>query len=600
MPRLRSRPRINRPFTHLFLLALLLLAAAALTMPRVNRLARARASCPPNDSWTTKAPMPVALGGAASAVVHGKFYVISGFTPGGESHVVEVYDPSTDSWTMRAPIPTARSYSGAAVIGDKIYVAGGCGANQDCRIATLNILEIYDTVTNTWATGAHMQTVRHGFAMGAIGGKLYAAGGRQFCPPCNDASTTEEYDPATNTWTTKATMPTVRNATGGVVLDGKFYVVGGIPGLSGVSGAVEVYDPATDSWSSRAPMPTPRVAPGVAVVDGILYAISGQVANPPFLSNIVEAYDPATDSWTTKAPIPTSRYDARPGVIGGTIYVAGSGGGNTAISTLEAYTASCTNTAPDGDGDGIPDADDNCPVTPNPDQADSDGDGIGDACDACSHDSANDADGDGLCGNVDNCPADANADQSDLDHDGIGDVCDPDMDGDGVPNGGDCDPHNPSVGAPTTFYQDFDGDSYGGSNVSTTQCTAPAGFVANHADCDDSNASIHPGAVETCNGIDDDCDGSVDEGFPDTDHDGQADCIDADVDGDGVPNASDNCPTTPNANQADFDGDGIGDACEVGPVRPTNKDQCKNNGWMSWSPRFKNQGDCIQYVNTGK
>jgi hypothetical protein len=35
----------------------------------------------------------------------------------------------------------------------------------------------------------------------------------------------------------------------------------------------------------------------------------------------------------------------------------------------------------DSDGDGIQDADDNCPETPNPDQADADGDGIGDACD---------------------------------------------------------------------------------------------------------------------------------------------------------------------------------------------------------------------------
>ncbi|MGZ5437558.1 MAG: right-handed parallel beta-helix repeat-containing protein [Pyrinomonadaceae bacterium] len=39
---------------------------------------------------------------------------------------------------------------------------------------------------------------------------------------------------------------------------------------------------------------------------------------------------------------------------------------------------------------------------------------------------------------------------------------------------------------------------------------------------------------------------------------------------------------------------------QVGP--PTNKDQCKNGGWQTFNtPRtFKNQGDCIQYVNTGK
>lgn len=52
----------------------------------------------------------------------------------------------------------------------------------------------------------------------------------------------------------------------------------------------------------------------------------------------------------------------------------------------------------------------------------------------------------------------------------------------------------------------------------------------------------------------------------------------------------------------DADNDGIIDACDAQVGPPTNKDQCKNGGWQSFNaPRtFKNQGDCIQYVNTGK
>lgn len=57
----------------------------------------------------------------------------------------------------------------------------------------------------------------------------------------------------------------------------------------------------------------------------------------------------------------------------------------------------------DTDKDGIPDTQDNCPITPNPDQADADGDGVGDVCD--------------------NCPSVANVNQADSDDNGVGDVC---------------------------------------------------------------------------------------------------------------------------------------------------------------------------------
>ena len=70
-----------------------------------------------------------------------------------------------------------------------------------------------------------------------------------------------------------------------------------------------------------------------------------------------------------------------------------------------------------------------------------------------------------------------------------------------------------------TWFQDSDSDTYGGS-TSQTACSQPNGFVASSTDCDDNDANIYPGAVETVDdGIDQDCD-SGDTCFADADGDG--------------------------------------------------------------------------------
>jgi hypothetical protein len=80
---------------------------------------------------------------------------------------------------------------------------------------------------------------------------------------------------------------------------------------------------------------------------------------------------------------------------------------------------------------------------------------------------------------------------------------------------------------PTLWYADADNDGYGDIDSTKTGCEAPALHVANSSDCNDANPDVAPGQLESCNGIDDDCDGVTDNGatdaitwFEDSDGDG--------------------------------------------------------------------------------
>ena len=113
----------------------------------------------------------------------------------------------------------------------------------------------------------------------------------------------------------------------------------------------------------------------------------------------------------------------------------------------------------------------------------------------------------------------------------------------------------------TLYFTDNDGDGFGGGKGSCL-CTDPGLKTTVGGDCNDQSLAIHPGAKEICDGLDNDCDGKTDPGFPDSNSDGFADCVDPDIDGDGVVNVNDCAP----ANAAIFPGakeicDGLDNDC---------------------------------------
>jgi N-acetylneuraminic acid mutarotase len=496
---------------------------------------------------------------------------------------VDVFDATTDAFVPVASLPTGlQGHSAAPLPSGELLVVGGTSNGVVVRDAFT-----WDPLADTW-TAVPSAPRDHNITEAAVlpSGSVFVAGSWGSSASFDAIlANVDRFDPTTGTWRGERSMARARGAgTTTRLADGRILVAGGFDGdaagIVGVNPTAEVFDEDCDDPDDDQVCAPEDVCDGDDRLDddsdGLPDACDGCPAHPDPGQEDADGdgFGDACDD----CPDPSDPDDLdRDGFCDGVDLCLGFPDlDDDDFDAIPDGCDSCPTDFDDGtdqDGDGLADACDPCPSPLDPIDSDADGscdgadlcpgaddaedldaDGAPDACDPCPDDAGDDSDDDGVCDSDDQC-AGADDDGPDADADGFPDACDTcpdvgddqlDTDGDGSGDACDCRPDDAAIhpgaaevcnfedddcdGSVNTGavdavsgFEDFDGDGFG-SGEETVSCPGP-GFTTEDGDCDDTFAGVSPGATETCNGRDDDCDGEVDPGCDDaSDEEGGCGC----------------------------------------------------------------------------
>ncbi len=375
------------------------------------------------------------------------------------------YDPALDLWTPTALLDAPSPRTGAAAFwtGDRMLVWGGSGDTGD-----LNTGGRYDPAADAWhpvtLTGAPES--RSAPSLVWTGAEMMVWGGRVGDYPVN---TGRRYDPATDSWTAISNIGAVeRSGHLAVWADGVMIVWGGTD-WGGNLNTGQIYDPLHEKWTSISTAGAPARSDNTkAVWSGSRMIVWGG----GLVTTGGARYDPFTDSWSS-------------------VSAAGAPGPRTGFSLIWAGTRMIL-----WGGQIIPN---NSLASYNT---------------GARYDPGSDS---WETTSVTGAP-DPRWDQSAVWTGSSVVFWGGDVGRDYLATGGE---YLSSLQG--TYYPDADSDGYGDPAAPLQACTPPPGYLVRDGDCNDADPAIHPRVAEICNGIDDNCDGRIDEGF-DQDGDGYTTC----------------------------------------------------------------------------
>jgi N-acetylneuraminic acid mutarotase len=222
---------------------------------------------PVGNTWERLPDLPVSVDHAAAASAHGRLVVVGGYGPDRRPLRVAFLFDGTRWRRLPAPPEERAAAAAAATAGDTVWVVGG--RTRDGLATTMLALDLR---TLRWRT-LPGPTPREHLAATALGGKVYAIGGRRAGYDTNLAAV-QAYDPRTARWRRVPDLPDARGGTGAAAIAGRIVSVGG-ESPEGTERAVWALRPGTRRWARLPDLPTPRHGLGVVALGGRVWVVAG-------------------------------------------------------------------------------------------------------------------------------------------------------------------------------------------------------------------------------------------------------------------------------------------------------------------------------------
>jgi N-acetylneuraminic acid mutarotase len=277
------------------------LIAVVLTTAAIEIMKNAEPAVSKEWSWSRGPDSPIERTDGTAARVGRSIYVVGGFVEGGlSSSQIERYEIDKRRWSEVEPLPVPVDHAAAIGHGGFLYVLGGYSHSTGAE-AILRNLYRYDPRRNRWARLPSAPTARAAMALGAMRGRLYAAGGAN---ERGALTTLEVYDIRRRRWTTGRPFSVPREHLGGAALGGSFYAVGG-RNEAGNLKIVERYTPGK-GWKRVADLGKARGGNGAAAWVGgrRVFAVGGE--EPAGTIREVEEFDGRR--WRRLPHLPTARH----------------------------------------------------------------------------------------------------------------------------------------------------------------------------------------------------------------------------------------------------------------------------------------------------